>query len=79
MNALWSMAAWKYMVFYQLTSAALRAVGPYVGLKLYADPLVAVAVGTAAACILQFALGMILTFHATTIAREAPPATGAWD
>lgn len=64
-NALWSMKAWKYMTAYQLGGAGLRAAGPYVGLSLYSDALVAVALGTAAACALQFVLGMVLTFHAT--------------
>jgi O-antigen/teichoic acid export membrane protein len=64
-NALWSMKAWKYMATYQLGGACLRALGPYVALLLYRDPLTAVALGTACACFLQFALGMILTFHAT--------------
>jgi O-antigen/teichoic acid export membrane protein len=72
-NALWSMKAWKYMTAYQLGGAGLRALGPYVGLQLYSDALVAVALGTAAACALQFVLGMVLTFHATI----AGPGAGA--
>jgi O-antigen/teichoic acid export membrane protein len=64
-NAMWSMKAWKHMTAYQLGGAALRALGPYAGLSVYSDALVAVALGTAAACVLQFVLGMVLTFHAT--------------
>ena len=70
-NALWSMKAWKYMTVYQLCSAALRALGPFVGLSLLSDSLVAVALGTACACFLQFILGMILTFHAVAVAPHA--------
>lgn len=70
-NALWSMKAWKYMAAYQLCGAGLRALGPYVGLSLISDSLVAVALGTACACFLQFTLGMILTFHATAVGPHA--------
>lgn len=70
-NALWSMKAWKHMAIYQLCGASLRALGPYVGLSLFANPLVAVAVGTACACFLQFTLGMALTFYVTATAPGA--------
>jgi O-antigen/teichoic acid export membrane protein len=73
-NALWSMKAWRYMAAYQLSSAALRAIGPYVGIVLMSDPLLGVAVGTACACVVQFVLGMLLTFRATAGHRSKGPA-----
>jgi hypothetical protein len=68
-NALWSLKAWGYIVAYQVSGAAVRALGPLVGLSMAADPLIGVSMGTACACLLQFTLGMVLTQQAT--AREA--------
>lgn len=70
-NALWSMTAWKYMASYQLCSAALRAIGPWIGISVYPDSLIGVAAGTAVACLLQFLVGTALTFYATTVARDS--------
>lgn len=71
-NALWSLKAWRYMATYQVGSAGLRALGPFVGISMSSNPLIGVAVGTSVACALQFLLGLLLTFYVTMV---KPPAS----
>ena len=64
-NALWSLKAWKAMTAYQIASAALLAVGPFAGIRLFVSPLTGVAVGVVAARFLSAAIGLALTYYVT--------------
>jgi len=62
---LWSMKAWKYMIAYQLSGSALRVAGPYIGAKLFSSPLTGVAYGMFCVYVVNFGVGLGLTYVAT--------------
>lgn len=69
-NLLWSMKAWRYMIGYQVPTAAFKAVGPFAGAFLFADKLSGVAIGTVVAHACSFVLGLILTYVVTHRTRS---------
>lgn len=69
-NALWSMKAWRPMAIYQVGGALLRAAGAYFGVAHAANPLIGVAVGMSTAYLLQFSLGLALTYYVTMLSSS---------
>jgi O-antigen/teichoic acid export membrane protein len=64
-NALLSMKAWSHLIAYQLSSSAMMAVGPFLGIRLFSSPLSGVAYGMLGANVLTAVLGLVITFVAT--------------
>lgn len=64
-NALWSMKSWKYMIIYQVSSAILLVVFPFIGIILLTNKLEGVSYGFLMSCIVAFLVGITLTYKAT--------------
>jgi O-antigen/teichoic acid export membrane protein len=64
-NALASLKAWRYLMAQQFSYAALVAVAPFIGIKLFASPLSGVAYGMLGANTLGAILSLAITFAAT--------------
>jgi O-antigen/teichoic acid export membrane protein len=75
-NSLSSLKAWSHLITYQVSYSALLAVGPFVGIRLFASPLNGVAYGLLGANIIAAILSLAITFAAThwkTPLYETPP------
>lgn len=64
-NALWSMKAWKAMVWYRVVTSAFVVLGPILGAMLYASPLVGVGLGVLAAQILCVPVSWAFAYRVT--------------
>jgi len=63
-NVLWSMMIWKYMVLYQIIYILLLATFPFFGVLILSNVIIGVAFGTLAANLINFFVGMYITYLA---------------
>jgi O-antigen/teichoic acid export membrane protein len=71
--ALLSLKAWSHLVAQQLSFAALMAVAPFIGIRLFSSPLNGVAYGMLGANLLGATLSLAITFAATRRIHNMPP------
>jgi O-antigen/teichoic acid export membrane protein len=64
-NALASLKAWSHLFAYQFSYAALLAIAPFIGVRLFSSPLDGVAYGMLGANLVGAILALAITFSAT--------------